>query len=351
MIRGTNKLPVEEQVYNCIKTYNLIKEKDKMVIGVSGGPDSICILHVLNILKEKLNFEIYVAHINHMIREEANLETQYVQEFCKKIGVECFVKIIDVQKFADMKKIGTEEAGRIIRYNFFGEIQKKVGANKIVTAHNSNDNAETVLLNILRGSGLSGLKGIEPIRDGIYIRPLIETSRDDIEEYCNINNLEPKIDKSNLESIYRRNKVRNELIPYIQKEFNPNILKTVNRLSEVVREENEYMEKETIQIFNEIIVGTNSDHPQLEMNTESQIILDLKKFNNLELVIKRRVILYTINKVVGNTTGIEKVNIDEIVKMCKNNIGNKFLTPTKLIKIAIKNRKIYFVNLKKKSHN
>lgn len=346
MIRGTNKLSVEEQVYKCIKKYNLIEENDKIVIGVSGGPDSICVLHILNLIKEKLNVEIYVAHINHMIREEAYSETEYVKELCQTIGVKCFVKIIDVQEFANIKKIGTEEAGRIIRYEFFNEIATKVQANKIVTAHNSNDNAETVLLNILRGSGLSGLKGIAPIRDNKYIRPLIETSREDIEEYCEIHKLEPKIDKSNQESIYKRNKVRNDLIPYIQKEFNPSILKSVNRLSEVAREENEYMEKVEKIKFEECYVGVAPlDDPTFGETAQNEIILDLKKFNNLELVIKRRVILYTINKVVGNTMGIEKVNIDEIVKLCQNNIGNKYLTPTKSIKIAIKNRKIYFESL------
>ena len=231
MIRGTNKETVEEQVYNCIKKYKLIDENDKIIIGVSGGPDSICLLHVLNLLKEKLKIEIYVAHINHMIREEADSETEYVKNFCKNLGIKCFTKKVNVLEFSKENKVGTEEAGRTIRYEFFDEVLKKVSANKIATAHNSNDKAETVLLNILRGSGLSGLKGIEAIRDNKYIRPLIETARKDIEEYCIINKLEPKIDKSNLESIYKRNKIRNDLIPYIQKEYNPNFLKTINRKS------------------------------------------------------------------------------------------------------------------------
>lgn len=347
MIRGSNKETVAEQVYNCIKKYKLIKENNKLVIGVSGGPDSICILHVLNSLKEKLKIEIFVAHVNHMIREEADSETKYVQDFCKNLGIDCFVKKIDVIEYAKKHKIGTEEAGRIIRYDFFDEVAKKVSASKIVTAHNSNDNAETVLLNILRGSGLSGLKGIEPIRDNKYIRPLIETERKDIEEYCAKNNLDPKIDKTNLESIYKRNKVRNDLIPYIQKEFNPNFLKTINRLSEVATEENEYMEKIVQITFKEINVGADvSVCHKTELSSQNQITLDLKKFNSLELVIKRRVILYTISKVVGNTLGIEKVNIDEIIKLCENNIGNKYLTPTKNIKIAIKNKKIYFISLR-----
>ena len=339
MIRGTSKITVEEQVYNCINKYNLIKNGDKIVVGVSGGPDSICLLHILYLLKKKLNIEIYVAHINHMIRKEADMETQYVKNFCDNLGIQCFIKKEDVEKVAKKEKKGTEETGRNIRYAFFDEVAKKVGANKIATAHNSNDKAETVLLNIIRGSGTVGLKGIEAKRNNLFIRPLIETSREDIEEYCIANKLEPKIDKTNLENTYRRNKIRNELIPYIKKECNPNIIKTINRLSEVATEENEYLEGITQNTFENICVGAEYVYP------EQQIILDLKKFNNLELVIKRRIILYTINKVVGNTIGIEKINIDEIIRLCKNSIGNKFLTPTKSIKILIKNKKIYFIGL------
>ena len=109
MIRGTNKLPLEEQVYNCIKKNNLINNGDIILIGVSGGPDSICLLYVLKTIKEKLGIKIYVAHINHMIREEADLETEYVENFCKKLGIECYIKKIDVQEYAKTNKIGTED--------------------------------------------------------------------------------------------------------------------------------------------------------------------------------------------------------------------------------------------------
>lgn len=323
---------LKEKVLKTIKKYNLINEGDKIVIGVSGGPDSICLLHVLNSLKEELKIKLYVAHINHMIREVADSETEYVQNFCKDLGIECFVKKMDIIKLAKEEKKGTEETGREVRYDFFNEILEKTHSNKIATAHNSNDKAETVILNILRGSGVSGLKGIEATRDNKYIRPLIETGRLEIEKYCNENNLNPKYDESNNENIYSRNKVRNEVIPYIKKEFNQNIIKTINRLSEVATEENEYMQKITKQEY-ENISKTQSD----------TIILDLKRFNNLELVIKRRIILYTINEAIHTTNGIEKVNIDDIIKLCNNNIGNKYLMPIKEIKVYVKKGKIYFI--------
>ena len=250
---------MRSEILKTIKKYNLIENGDSIVVGVSGGPDSICLLHVLNDLKNELNFKIYVAHINHMIRKEADEETEYVKSFCKNIGVECFVKRIDVIKTSKELKIGTEETGRKIRYDFFEEVLKNTNSNKIATAHNNNDKVETIIMNILRGSGIAGLKGLDPIRENKFIKPLLEISREEIEAYCEENRLAPRIDKSNNENIYTRNKVRNSVIPYIKKEFNPNILKTINRLSEVATEENEYLDKITIQAFNEINVGAISE--------------------------------------------------------------------------------------------
>ena len=340
---------MKQKIIDTIKKYNLIKNGDSIVIGVSGGPDSICLLHVLNELKSEFNFKICVAHVNHMIRKEADEETEYVKKVCKNLGVECFIKRIDVLKTANNLKRGTEETGREIRYEFFNEILEKTNSNKIATAHNNNDKVETILMNILRGSGIAGLKGIEPIRDNKFIRPLINVSREEIEKYCTINKLEPKIDKSNKENIYTRNKVRNIVIPYIEREFNPNIIKTLNRLSEVATEENEYINKLTQETFNKINVGETIGRPQKQENQtfhlplSTSITLDLKQFNNLELVIKRRIILYTIKELLGSTEGIEKINIDDIIKLCSNNIGNKYLVPIKKLKVLVKKGKIFFI--------
>lgn len=275
-----------------------------------------------------------------MLREEAAEETKYVQEFCKKIGVKCYTKYARVSELAKKEKKGTEEKGREVRYSFFEEVLLLTNSNKIATAHNNNDKVETIIMNILRGSSLTGLKGIEAKRDNKFIRPLIEIERQEIEDYCKENNLEPKYDKSNEENIYTRNKVRNVVIPYIKEEFNPNINKTINRLSEIATEEDEYLNKITEKKFNELKIEIPTSH----IPHPTSIILDLKQFNQLELVIKRRIILYTINVVLGHTNGIEKVNIDDIIKLCNNNIGNKYLLPIKDIKILVKNRKIFFTS-------
>ena len=161
---------MQDKVLNTIKKYNLIDDGDKIVVGVSGGPDSICLLNVLkSILKENiLKFELVVAHINHGIREEADSDEQYVKDYCKENKIPFYAKHVNVSQIAKEQKKGTEEVGRNIRYNFFNEILEKEHANKIATAHTKSDNSETVFMNIIRGSGVSGLKGIEPIRDKIY---------------------------------------------------------------------------------------------------------------------------------------------------------------------------------------
>lgn len=338
---------LEEKVLNTIKKYKLIENKDKVVIGVSGGPDSMTLLHVLYCMKEILDIQICVAHINHMLREEADEETQYVQKFCKSLGVDCYIKRIDIEKVAIDEKISTELAGRRVRYDFFEEVAQKVGATKIATAHNANDNAETVLMNLMRGTGTSGLKGIEPMRDNKFIRPIIECTRKEIEKYCVENKLEPKYDKSNMENIYTRNKIRNGLLPYIEKEFNPNIVDGLNRLSTIVAKEEEYFHKVVENVFKELVIPADNllEITKTEQNSENICVLNLKKFNELEYVIKSRLILYTISKILGSSQGIEKIHIEDIIQLCGNNIGNKYLTPNKNIKIYVKKGKIYFIGL------
>lgn len=324
---------LEEKVLNTINKYEQIKSGDTVIIGVSGGPDSICLLNILNNLKDKLSINLVVAHINHGLRKEADEETKYVEEFCKKIDVPCYIKYADISKMAKDEKCGTEEIGRAVRYNFFEEVFENVKGTKIATAHNANDNAETVLMNMMRGSGLAGIKGIDKTRNDKFIRPIIECTRDEIEKYCRENNLDPRYDKSNNENTYTRNKVRNLLIPYIKENFNPNIIETLNRMSELVYEDDMYFNKIVEETYTKILVE----------KTKEQIVLNLKDFNSLEKVIKSRIILYTINELLTTAKDIEKIHIEDIIKLCGNNIGNKYLIPNKRLKIMVKNKKIFFI--------
>ena len=336
-------------VLETITKYDLIESGDKIVLGVSGGPDSISMLNILYNLKkeEKLDIELIVAHVNHGIRENAKIDEEFVKEYCVKRDIPCFVLNVNVIKIAEEEKRGVEETGRIVRYKFFEEVLEKTGANKIAIAHNQNDRVETIIMNVLRGTGLAGLKGIEA-KQGKFIRPLIECERQLIEKYCEEEKLNPRIDESNFENDYTRNKVRNIVIPYIKEEFNPNINKTILRLSDIVKEDLEYINNKVREEYLKIVEEEKNLYKEdvYKSTEESRIILDLKKFNNLELVLKKGIILYSVEKIFGDTKGIEKIHIEDIIKLCEKNIGNKFLTPNKKTKIVIKNKKIYIMSVK-----
>lgn len=322
---------MREKVYKTIEKYHLIDETDKILVAVSGGPDSLALLNVLY----SLNYTLCVAHVNHGLRENANEDERFVKQFCEEKNIPCFVKKVSLKELvkenAEYKGMSLEEAGRKVRYDFFEEVSKKNCCNKIALAHNENDNAETVIMNFFRGSGHTGLKGIEPMR-GKIIRPLLETSRKEIEEYCTIEKLMPRYDETNQETVYTRNKIRLELIPYIEKNINSNVIANISRMSEIIREEERYLQEQTRLAYNAILKKELSD----------ELTLDLKAFNELDIVLKRRIILKSIIKVLGNAKDIEKVHVDDIVKLCKNNVGGKHLTPNKNIKVSVGQGKINF---------
>ena len=307
----------------------LVKHEEKIIVGVSGGPDSMCLLNILYNLK----YNIIVAHINHMIRKDALDDEKYVEKFCNERNIPIYIKRINIKECAKNQKVGLEEAGRNARYEFFDEVLLKENASKIATAHNKNDVAETIIMNILRGSGINGLKSIEKIRVDKYIKPLIEIERSEIEEYCKKNNIKPRIDSTNNDNTYTRNKIRNIIIPYIKQEFNPNIVQTLTRMAEIINTETKYLEKQTEMVYNTILIKEETN----------KIILNLKEFNILDLAIRRRIILYLIEKIFKSKQGIEKIHIDDIIKLCSKNIGNKYLMPNKNIKFLIKNKQIYIL--------
>ena len=339
---------LEEKVLETISKYNLVESGDKIVLGVSGGPDSISMLNLFHkfINDGTLNCGICVAHINHGLRENANGDELYVKNYCEERNIPFYVLHANVGELSKEQKRGLEETGRMVRYQFFEKVMKETESNKIAIAHNNNDKVETIIMNALRGSGLAGLKGIEP-KMKHYIRPLIECTRDEIENYCGINSLNPRHDETNDENEYTRNKIRNIVIPYIKEEFNPNIINTFNRLSEIVKEDIDFVNLITKNTYEKVVLEENNLPESNEYNEEkpSEITLNLKEFNKEEQLIQKRLILYSIEKIFGDTHEIEKVNIDDIIKLCNRGIGNKFLMPNKKTKIVIKNKNIVIMSV------
>ena len=307
---GSKRSPMDNmlicRIIDSVNKYKLIEKGDGVVVGVSGGPDSVCLLHALCSLSEQLNIRIYAVHINHMLRgEESIADQRYVEDLCEKLGIPLYVRTFDIKSIAAEKGISLEEAGREVRYREFEKVCKEVGADKIAVAHNRNDQAETVLMHIIRGAGTGGLKGMD-FKRGNVIRPLLGIDRKDIEEYCRLHGLSPRTDSTNLESIYTRNKIRLDLIPYINTQFGIDIEDNLCRMSRLIRDEDEFIENEAACVFRESI----------RMERTGQIWLDIPKLMNSHPAILRRVLRMAVRKIKGDLKGIENVHIEAAADLC-----------------------------------
>ncbi|MBQ7965865.1 MAG: tRNA lysidine(34) synthetase TilS [Ruminococcus sp.] len=221
--------------------YLMLDSCDKVIVALSGGADSVALLHCLNSVKELYNITLYACHLNHMIRgDEAERDEKFVRDLCSALGIELFVRKVDVVKLAQEQKQSLELTGRNVRYEFFKELSDKLSA-KVATAHTASDNAETVLYNLTRGTAVTGLTGIRPVRDYI-IRPLILCVREDIERYCDENNLQYVTDSTNLTDDYTRNNIRHNVVPVL-KGINPDFMDAVSRMSDTMMDVKIYLDK------------------------------------------------------------------------------------------------------------
>jgi tRNA(Ile)-lysidine synthase len=310
-----------DKVLEIIKKHDMIQKGDGIVVGLSGGPDSVCLLHALYSLREKLGINLYAVHLNHMIRgKEAERDEEYSKCFAELLGIPFYSKCIEVEKYAKEHGMSSEEAGRFFRYKLFNEVADEVGAKKIALAHNMNDQAETMIMRFIRGTGISGLGGIKPIRDNKYIRPILSCSRGEIEEYCEVNALNPVIDSTNKESIYTRNRVRLEFIPYIKKHFNPNIIESLYKNSEIFRDENEY-------------IDSMAKHELKKIREKEGI--NIIEFNKLHTALKKRVIRLMVEDVKGNLNGIEGKHIEECIRLIEKGKTGKTIELPDNINCAI----------------
>lgn len=236
---------MQKKMEQYIEQHHMVSAGDKIIVGVSGGADSMCLLCVLQNYQKKVDFQLVAVHVNHMLRgEAADADEAFVEAYCreKQIPYECFH--VPVDTLAKEKKLSTEEAGRIARRDAFVRAKEMHGANKIALAHHRNDNAETFLLNLARGSGLDGLCGIRPV-NGEYIRPLLCVKREEVERYLEEQGIAYCSDASNSEDIYTRNRVRNHVIPYLETEVNAKCVDHMQSAMEELREIKEYLDMQT----------------------------------------------------------------------------------------------------------
>lgn len=291
---------LHEKVLETIISNGLIKNGDAVLAAISGGPDSVCLLHVLYTLSKELNISLSAIHINHMLRgAESDADEHYVKELCEGLGIPIRSVSVDISELSRSRGISLEEAGREARYAEFDKYADETGSTVIAVAHNRNDQAETVLMHILRGSGLTGLSGMG-FRRGRVIRPLLETNRSEIEEYCHEQRLKPRTDSTNLKEDFTRNRVRLNLIPYINANFDIDVTGSLCRISKLAGLDNNYLEKCADEEYDVIVEKTGTDF----------IHFKLESLRRLHPAIMGRVLRLALQKLAGSLKGIESVHVD-----------------------------------------
>ena len=310
-----------DKVIEYIKENEIIKQGDKILVALSGGPDSVCLLHILHRLKEPFNLKLGAIHINHMLRgEEADNDEKYIIKLCDELGINHYVKRINIEYVARDTNVSLEVAGRNERYKAFEEIKEKYEYNKIAVAHNANDQAETVLMRIMRGTGLEGLTGIKAKRADGIIRPILCLNREEIEEYCEKNNLNPRIDASNYERIYSRNKVRLDILPYMKENFNKDIIDTLNRMTLLLQKDNEFIEEYSNKCYN-IYCENYGEKIKVSKN------LFEKEMDS----IITRVLIRVFKEISNSYQNFEMKHIYEVVNLAKKSTGKKLNLTNKII--------------------
>lgn len=275
-----------------------VEPRSRVVVAVSGGVDSVSLLDCLFLLRSELSLELAVAHLNHKLRgEESDEDESFVQSLAEYYSLPLFLQRIDVMKYSKKYSLGIEETARIVRYDFLKRVAQSFAANFVATAHNLNDQAETVLLNIIRGTGIAGLRGIanrmELCKNVFLIRPFINLSRTDIEQYACERNLQWREDSSNLILKYTRNKIRHVLIPILEREFNPKIVYNLAKLS-VIAQNNYKIVSSYINKFLEMILVVRNKS-EVELNLENLTLFDDILFSDLFQHITNTYFNYTLS--------------------------------------------------------
>ena len=287
---------MHHKIIEFIEKHRMVAQGETVLAAVSGGADSVCMLHVLLDLSKTLDFSLCAAHFNHMLRgEEADRDEAFVKSLCEELEIPFYSERGDVSGFAKSHGKSTEEAARIMRYAFLQDTAEKTGAAKIATAHNADDNAETVILNLVRGTGLTGLRGIPPTRDNI-IRPILCITRQEVEAYLSSRGIEYVTDSSNLEDVYSRNKLRHHVMPVLQ-ELNPRISESILRTGDLLRQDEEYLCCEAEKIINENAIGNR---------IKASVLSALPKSISSRVIVKLAVV------------PLPQIAVDSVLELCKN---------------------------------
>lgn len=309
-----NDKDIIDKVRMTIAQFHMLEAGDTVVVGVSGGPDSVCLLDVLRRLAEESSFGLQVVHINHGLRQEAGEEEQYVRQLCIQWKLPCRVFHKDIRAYAEAEGCSVEEAGRNYRYQCFRQVMKECGADRIAVAHHLNDRAETMLFHMVRGTGMRGMSGIPAIRDAV-IRPLFQISRQEIIDYLEQEQIRYYIDSSNASNEYARNRIRNQVMP---------ILDTVNEqaaahmaaAADAAGEYWRYVEEEAIR--------EESVCVRME---EGMTLLEADAFQRYAPLLQRHIIYRAMHRLCGTARDLEQVHVEQVRQLFAKQVGKQIKLP------------------------
>ena len=293
-------------VEQTVTTYGMLKPGDSVLIGVSGGPDSVALFHVLLTLASRFSLRIGVAHLDHCLRQnDSDKDAEFVASLAARFDIPCYIHKANVRKYQLEKKLSLEEAARRVRHTFLNRVAGKNSFNKIALGHHFDDNAELVLMNLFRGSGPLGISGIPPVRDGKFIRPLIQSNRSEIIAFLDKNGLKYISDASNRDTRFLRNRIRHDLIPLLKTSYNPKISQSLNRLASVIRSEEEWIEDVIYPLFKKAAINIQ----------DGQIALSVSILNQIHVAAQRRIIRKAIAITKGNLRRINFAHIDSVTNL------------------------------------
>ncbi|MBN1862038.1 MAG: tRNA lysidine(34) synthetase TilS [Dehalococcoidales bacterium] len=317
------KEPPAERVLGFIREHCPPAPKSCLVVAVSGGPDSVCLLHILNGLKETLGIELHAAHLNHQLRgAEAEADAEYVANLAQSLGIPLTVEKGEVKEYQAQRRISLEEAAREVRYRFLAQTASSLGAGEVAVGHTRDDNIETILMHLIRGSGTRGLKGLCPRSQWpaadtnlTIIRPLLGMSREETQDYCREHDLNPRLDASNLSLSPLRNRIRLKLLPQL-KGYNPRIVEALLRTARLTADDLAFLEAEGVRAWNQIA--------RLEKDT---VILDKERLLALPPAMKRQVLRLSLDKLIGSLKDIEARHIEEVMNALDKPAGRSLNLP------------------------
>jgi len=310
-----------------IQERHLVLSQSHLLVAVSGGPDSVCLLHILVKLKEELGIRLHVAHLNHQLRgAESKADAQYVSNLARRLSIPATIEQRDVKAYQKHKHISLEEAAREVRYTFLAQVAKAIGASQVAVGHTMDDHIETILMHLVRGTGTRGLRGLQPHAEWqssgnslIIIRPLLQVSREETANYCHGHKLMPRIDTSNLSLSPLRNRIRYQLLPLL-KSYNPQVTEALLRTARIAGDDLALIDKEGSQLWAEIA-----------QRQENTIILDKERLLELPPALKRYLLRMSIERLLGNIKDIEMRHIEEIMSALTKPAGKRLSLPGGLI--------------------